>query len=406
MFLNVKLIYNIPISIKEGIDSMKFLLHNPTKLYFGLNEISSLKNEIKEGIKVLLVYGGGSIKKTGLYDEVMGILKDLKCNVFELSGIEPNPRLSSVNAGIEICKNNSIDFILAVGGGSVIDASKAISIGAKSEHDVWDLIIKKYDPIDRIPLGVILTLAATGSEMNANSVITNDSTNQKVGFAHKPYTFPVFAISDPTYTKSVPKNHTANGIVDTISHLIEQYFNNEDAELVDRFCETSISYMMDIAHDLLNNLHDYKLREGMMYTSMVGLNGSLSVCGFDGATHAIEHSISGIFNIPHGVGLAIITPSWMKYVSRKNPSKVIKLGERVFGLVKGSMDNTEFCDMVAEKFKDFFKSLGVKTSLSECNINMDSIDALVENTFVSGDSIGMYIELGRKDVREILEMSM
>lgn len=386
---------------------MNFTFHNPTKVYFGRGKIGFLNDEIKKGTKVLLTYGSLSIKKNGLYDEVRAILEKLDCEIHELSGIEPNPKLSNVRNGIKICRDKNVEFILAVGGGSVIDASKAISIGAKSDTDVWNLIIKKEFPVDRIPLGAILTLSATGTEMNPNSVITNDENNQKVGFAHRPFTFPVFSILDPTYTISVPRNQTINGIVDTISHLLEQYFNaEENAELVDRFCESSISYMMEIAPKLLDNLDDYKLREAMMYTSFVGLNGTLSIAGGDWATHEIEHSISGIFDIPHGVGLAIITPNWMKYVATKKPDKIIKLGKKLFNLDQDELTDIEFCHMVANKFKEFFKSIGVQTSLKECGITEDSLEILVENTFPINDKIGEYVELVRDDVREILKSSM
>lgn len=386
---------------------MDFLLHNPTKLYFGKGKLDNLKNEIKRQSKILLVYGSGSIQKNGLYDQIIKILKNLNCEIHELKGIEPNPKLLSVKIGIDICKTNKIDFILAVGGGSVIDASKAISIGAKNNCNVWDLITKKEVPVDKIPLGTILTLSATGTEMNPNSVITNEETEQKIGFAHRPFTFPVFSILDPTYTCSVPKNQTVNGIVDTISHLLEQYFNNsKNGELLDRFCESSISYMIEVAPKLLNNLDDYSLRESMMYTSLVALNGSLSVCGGDWATHEIEHSISGIYDISHGEGLAIITPNWMKYVSKKNPSKILKLGERVFNIKKDKTDDLDFCNLVADRFKDFFKSIGISTSLRDVNIDDSRLDDLVNNSFTSGDVIGEYVKLGKDDVREILKMCM
>ena len=386
---------------------MNFEFYNPTRVYFGKGKIEVLKNEIKEGTKVLLTYGFSSIKKNGLYNEIISMLEKLNCEIHELSGIEPNPKLSSVKSGIKICKDKNIELILAVGGGSVIDASKAISIGAKSDKDVWDLIIKKETPTDRIPLGAILTLAATGTEMNPNSVITNDENNQKVGFAHRPFTFPVFSILDPTYTISVPRNQTVNGIVDTISHLLEQYFNaGKNGELIDRFCESSISYMMEIAPKLLNNLDDYELREAMMYTSFVALNGTLSVAGGDWATHEIEHSVSGIFDIPHGVGLAIITPNWMEYVATKKPDKIIKLGKKLFNLEQAGLKDIEFCHEVANKFKEFFKNIGIQTSLKECGITEESLEILVENTFPINDKIGEYVELVRDDVREILKKSM
>lgn len=386
---------------------MNFVLHNPTKLYFGKGKITCLKDEIKRDTKILLTFGSGSIKKNGLYDQVVSILKELNCQIFELSNISPNPRLSSVIEGVNICKKNNIDLILAVGGGSVIDASKAISVSAKSTYDPWDIITKKYTPVDRVPLGSILTLSATGTEMNPNSVITNDDTKQKFGFAHRPYTFPVFSILDPTYTITVPKNQTANGIVDTISHLLEQYFNlEENCELIDRFCEESIKYMMEIGPKLLNNLDDYNLREAMMYTSFNSLNGSLSICGGDWATHAIEHSVSGIFDIPHGAGLAIITPQWMKYVAKFKPEKIIKLGERIFGISKNNLTDIDYCYMVADKFKEFFKSIGVPTALREYGITEDSLEQMVKNTYINSEIIGEYLILKAEDVKEILKMSI
>ncbi len=387
---------------------MNFVLHNPTKLYFGIDKLENLKYEIKDSSKVLVTYGGGSIKKIGLYDQVIEILRNLNCKIYELSGIEPNPKLSSVNEGIQICKKHNIDFILAIGGGSVIDASKAISVGSRSDNGVWDIIMKKVEPTDNVPLGVILTLSATGTEMNPNSVITNDVTKQKVGFAHRPYTSPVFSILDPTYTVTVPKNQTVNGIADTISHLLEQYFNlSDNSELLDRFCESSIEYMMEITPKLLDDLENVDLREAMMYTSFIALNGNLSIGGGDWATHEIEHSVSGIFDIPHGEGLAILTPNWIKYVSRKNPSKIVKLGERVFKLKRDDFDDTlQFCDEVSKRFRQFFDEIGAPSSLGDRNISLESLDELVENTFVLDDTVGEYVKLFREDVREILKMSM
>ena len=232
-----------------------FVFTNPVRLYFGKGEIRKLKKELpKYGRNILLVFGGGSIKRNGLYDEVTSILKDLDLNVFELSGVEPNPRVETARKGIDICKKESIDFVLAVGGGSVIDCSKLIVAGAKTEEDPWDIVTEKVKVKDALPLGTVLTLAATGSEMNANSVISNEKTKDKYGWASG-RVFPKFSILDPTYTITVPKDQTVYGIVDMMSHVFEQYFHDAENTLVmDELCEGVLRTVIETAPKLVDNL--------------------------------------------------------------------------------------------------------------------------------------------------------
>lgn len=244
------------------------------------------------------------IKRNGLYDEVTSILKDLDLNVFELSGVEPNPRVETARKGIDICKKESIDFVLAVGGGSVIDCSKLIVAGAKTEEDPWDIVTEKVKVKDALPLGTVLTLGATGSEMNANSVISNEKTKEKYGWASGKV-FPKFSILDPTYTITVPKDQTVYGIVDMMSHVFEQYFHDAENTLVmDELCEGVLRTVIETAPKLVDNLENYELRETILLSGTIALNGMLSM-GSEGdwATHEIEHAISAVYDIPHGGGL-------------------------------------------------------------------------------------------------------
>ena len=311
-----------------------FTYHNPTKLIFGKDQLEQLKNEIPPyGNQVLLVYGGGSIKRNGLYDQVIEKLNEIHVNVFELPGVEPNPRISTVRKGVEICKSEGIDFILAVGGGSTIDCTKAIAAGAKYDGDAWDIVTKKTIVKEALPFGTVLTLAATGSEMNSSSVITNWETNEKYGWG-SPYVYPRFSILDPVNTFSVPRNQTIYGIVDMMSHTFENYFHNaEHTDFQDRMCESLLKTVMETAPKLLDNLEDYDHRATMLYCGTMALNGMLSM-GYRGdwATHNLEHAVSAVYDIPHGGGLAILFPNWMKHVLSANPKRFKQMAVRVFGV--------------------------------------------------------------------------
>ncbi len=385
-----------------------FSYYNPTKLIFGKDQISQLKNEVpRYGTKILLVYGGGSIKKNGIYDQVMSSLAEANCSVYELSGVEPNPRITTARRGIEICKKEGIDFILAVGGGSVIDCSKLIAAGAKFEGDAWDIVLQKVKPVDAIPLGTVLTLAATGSEMNSASVITNWETGEKYGWG-SPYVFPKFSILDPTFTFTVPKDHTVYGIVDMMSHVFEQYFHHtSNTPLQDRFCESLLRTVIETAPKLLNDLHNYEYRETILYCGTIALNNSLSMGALgDWATHNIEHAVSAIYDIPHAGGLAILFPQWLRYAVENNQEmKIAQMAERVFDVDPASKTKREIAEEGIARLEHFWGSIGAPSRLSDYKIDHSKLGLIAERALRRG-KLGRYQLLELDDVYKILENAL
>ncbi|MFY4776550.1 iron-containing alcohol dehydrogenase [Metabacillus sp. RGM 3146] len=384
-----------------------FLQYNPTKLYFGKGEVLKLSAVLEKGLKVLVVYGGGSIKRNGVYGDVMTELGKIDAKVFELSGVEPNPRLSTVHRGVDICKTEGIDFLLAVGGGSVIDCTKAISAGAKYDGDAWDLITRKAPITDVLPFGTVLTLAATGSEMNDVSVITNWETKDKLGWG-SPLVFPAFSILDPSYTFSVPRDQTVYGIVDSMSHALESYFHRtENTPMIDGFIESLLRTAIQTGPKLLEDLNSFKHRETMMYISTTAFNGSLAngTDGGDWATHRIEHAISAIYDIPHGGGLAILFPNWLEHVLEEDPSRIKQLAVNVFGISPEGKDDKEVAKEGAKALRDFWSSLGAPSTLRDYDIDDSEFDAMVEKTFIK-PGVGVYKEMDRESVRDILKRSL
>lgn len=384
-----------------------FTFKNPVRLYFGRGEIHKLKRELpRYGKNILLVYGGGSIKKNGIYDEVMSILKELGLNVFELSGVEPNPRVETARKGIEICKKESIDFVLAVGGGSVIDCSKLIAAGAKTEEDAWNIVTYKTNVKDALPLGTVLTIAATGSEMNANSVISNDETKEKYGWASGKV-YPKFSILDPAYTVTVPKDQTIYGIVDMMSHVFEQYFHDASNTLImDELCEGVLRTIIETAPKLVDDLLNVELRETILLSGTIALNGFLSM-GSEGdwATHEIEHALSAVYDIPHGGGLAILFPNWMKYNVSVHPERFARLATKVFDVEVENKTVEEVAYEGINRLREFWSSLGAPSRLEDYNIDDSQLDVLVEKAMANGP-IGVFRVLEADDVREILRMSL
>ncbi|MRX73126.1 iron-containing alcohol dehydrogenase [Bacillus lacus] len=384
-----------------------FTYYNPTKLIFGKGELEQLKNEIPQyGDKVLLIYGGGSIKKNGLYDNVLSLLEEINVSVSELSGVEPNPRLSTVNRGVEICKNDGIQFILAVGGGSVIDCAKAVAAGALYDGDAWDIVTRKHIPEGALPLGTVLTLAATGSEMNAGSVITNWETKEKYGWG-SPYTFPKFSILDPVNTFTVPRDQTVYGIVDMMSHVFEQYFHHvSNTPLQDRLCESVLMTVMEAAPKLLENLQDYELRETILYSGTIALNGSLQM-GYRGdwASHNIEHAVSAVYDIPHAGGLAILFPNWMKFTLDENTSRAKQLAVRVFGVNPEGKTDRETAIEGIDKLREFWSSLGAPSTLGDYDINSENLELVADKAMINGE-FGNFKSLKKEDVIAILENSL
>ncbi len=387
-----------------------FVQYNPTKLFFGKGQISQLSQELDKlgsSVKVLVVYGGGSIKKNGVYDEVMNELNRAEAQVFELSGVEPNPRLSTVHKGVDICKEEKIDLLLAVGGGSVIDCTKAIAIGAKYDGDTWDLITRKAEIKDALPIGTVLTLAATGSEMNSTSVITNWDTKDKLGWS-SPHVHPVFSILDPVYTFSVPRDQTVYGIVDSMSHALESYFHRtKNSPMIDGFIESLLRTAIQTGPKLLEDMQSFDLRETMMYLSTTAFNDTLlnGTDGGDWATHRIEHAVSALYDIPHGGGLAILFPNWLEHVLEEDPSRVKQLAVNVFGMDPSGKTDSELAKEGAKALRDFWNSLGAPSTLRDYGIDDCQFDSIVEKTFIK-PGVGTYKELDPESVMDILRRSL
>ncbi len=380
---------------------------NPTKLIFGKDQLARLTQEIPQyGSKILLVYGGGSIKKSGLYDKTLSLLQQIEATVFELSGVEPNPRITTVRKGVEICKAEGIEFLLAIGGGSVIDCTKAIAAGAKYEGDAWDIIMKKAQVTAALPFGTVLTLAATGSEMNGNSVITNWETQEKYGWG-SPYIYPKFSILDPVHTFTVPKNQTIYGIVDMMSHVLEHYFHLTDETLLqDRMCESLLLTVIETAPKLLEDLESYDHRSTILYCGTMALNGILNM-GYRGdwATHNLEHAVSAVYDIPHGGGLAILFPNWMKHTLKVKPERFAQLAVRVFGVDDNGKSSEEVGLAGIEKLREFWNSIGAPAQLADYDIDDSKLELMADRAMANGE-FGNFKRLNREDVLTIYQASL
>ncbi|MCQ6278938.1 iron-containing alcohol dehydrogenase [Bacillus sp. EB600] len=384
-----------------------FTYYNPTKLIFGQGQLEQLKTEVPPyGKKVLLVYGGGSVKRSGLYDNVVNTLKEIDSEVFELSGVEPNPRLTTAKKGIEICHKEGIEFILAVGGGSVIDCTKLIAAGAKYDGDAWNIVTKKVFATEALPFGVVLTLAATGSEMNSGSVITNWETNEKYGWG-SPVTYPKFSILDPVHTYTVPKKQTVYGMVDMMVHTLEHYFHLEENTLLqDRMCEGLLLTVIETAPKLINDLENYDYRATILYNGTMALNGMISM-GFQGdwATHNLEHAVSAVYDIPHGGGLAILYPNWMKHNIKVKPERFKQLAVRVFGVNPEGKSAEEAGLEGIERLREFWNKIGAPSRLADYDINDSQIDLMADKAMVNGE-FGGFNKLNREDCIAIYKASL
>lgn len=384
-----------------------FSYQNPTKLIFGEGQIEALKSELPQyGTRILLVYGGGSIKRNCLYDQLLTILNSLSIKVQELGGVEPNPRLATVHKGIELSREHQVEFILAVGGGSVLDCAKAIAAGAKYDGDVWDIISGKSSGAAALPLGSILTLAATGSEMNNNSVITNWETKEKLGWS-SPLTYPKFSILDPVYTYSVPKDQTVYGMVDIMSHVFEQYFHHvKNTPLQDRYCESLLKTVIETAPMLIENLENYEYRETILYAGTMALNKTLGM-GTQGewSTHEIEHAVSAVYDIPHGGGLAILFPNWMKHVLDENVGRFKQFAVRVFDIETEGKTDREIAVEGIEALRSFWSSIGAPARLADYGIGDENIELMAEKAFAKG-RLGNFKSLTKEDIVSIYHASL
>jgi len=384
-----------------------FAFYNPTTLYFGSGQLEKLKTEVPQyGKNVLLVYGGGSIKQNGLYDNVLALLKQVDARVVELSGVEPNPRLTTVHRGVELCRSEHIDLILAVGGGSVIDCAKAIAVGAKYDGDFWDIVKRKAVGTGALPLGTVLTIAATGSEMNSGSVITNWETKEKLGWG-SPHAYPKFSILDPAHTVSLPANHTVYGMVDIMSHVFEQYFHHvANTPVQDGFCETILRTVIETAPRLVNDLQDLEARGTILYSGTMALNGVLSMgIRGDWATHNLEHAVSAVHDIPHGGGLAILFPNWMTHTLEANVARFKQFAQRVFNIDAAGKTDRQVAEEGIAALRSFFNSIGAPSRLADYDIDDSTIELMADKAMIYGD-FGNFKKLTREDVVQIYRMSL
>ncbi|WP_424765669.1 iron-containing alcohol dehydrogenase [Paenibacillus sp. sgz302251] len=384
-----------------------FTYYNPTRLLFGKDQLKQLPAEAaKYGMRVLLVYGGGSIKRNGLYDQVITALAEAGCHVTEISGVEPNPRITTVRRGAELCRSEAIDWVLAVGGGSTLDCGKAIAAAAKYNGDFWDIVTKKAKVEAALPLGTVLTLAATGSEMNANSVISNEDTLEKHGWS-SPFVYPAFSILDPAFTASAPKEHTVYGMVDMMAHVLEQYFHHDVRTPVqDGFCESIMRTVVMTAPMLVNDLTNLQHRETILYCGTMALNNTLSmgIVG-DWANHDMEHALSAVYDIPHGGGLAILFPNWMTYVLEENVQRFRQFAVQVFGIREDGRTDMEIAQLGISALRRFWTSLGAPSRLSDYGIDESRLEEMALKVAGSGTK-GNFRKLTKDDVLAIYRMSL
>jgi alcohol dehydrogenase YqhD (iron-dependent ADH family) len=384
-----------------------FTLNIPTKIFFGRNQIKVLGRQIEKygGKRVLICYGSKRIKKEGLFQTITDKLADRGLYFTELGGIEPNPRITSVREGVKICREENIDFILAVGGGSVIDCAKVIAGSVSYDGDPWDFCLRKAAISKALPIGTVLTLAATGSESNGNAVISNVETKQKLP-VYSPILWPKFSILDPEYTYSVPPFHTAAGIADIMSHIFEQYFSSTaDTFTQDRLAEALLKTCLKYAPVVMENPNDYTARAEILWAGNLALNTLLSL-GKEGdwANHAIEHEVSAIFDISHGAGLAVLFPNWMKYVmDDTNADKFYQLAVNVFGVAESSDKKTAALEGI-DRLRSFYNSIGMPSKLSETGVEEESLQKMAEGAVRFGE-IGTFKKLKSKDVLAILKMA-
>ncbi len=376
----------------------------PTKILFGKGQIENLGQTVKQyGKRVLLIYGGGSIKKIGLYNKVMQQLADNGVEVVELSGVEPNPRITTVNKGAQVCKEEGVDVVLAVGGGSTLDCAKVVAAAANYEGDAWDLVKDASKVKKVLPIITVLTLAATGSEMDAYAVISNMETNEKLGTGYEEMK-PKVSILDPEYTYSVSKYQTDAGTADIMSHVFEEYFErSEGAFLQNRMAEAILKTCIKYGKIAVESPEDYEARANLMWASSLALNGLMHY-GKVGSwsVHPMEHELSAFYDITHGVGLAILTPHWMKYVlDETSVDKFVEYGVNVWDIDK-NQDKYVIAKQAIQKTREYFLSLEIPMSLREVGIEEEKLEVMARQATRFGDIKG-YKTLSAEAVLEIFK---
>ncbi|WP_461633889.1 iron-containing alcohol dehydrogenase [Labilibaculum euxinus] len=376
-----------------------FDFYNPVNILFGKGKIAEINKHISKGAKILMTYGGGSIKKNGVYDQVVDALKGYE--IIEFGGIEPNPHFETLMKAVEIVKSEKIDFLLAVGGGSVLDGTKFIAAATYFEGDAWDILAKRAPITKAVELGAVLTLAATGSEMNNGGVVTKAATKEKKAFGN-PLLFPKFSVLDPETTYSLPKRQVTNGIVDAYVHVMEQYLTYPvNSPVQDRFAEGILLTLLEEGPKALaSDTPDYENRANLMWAATMALNGLIGMgVKSDWATHMIGHELTAFHGIDHAVTLAIVLPGLLTQLKEKRSEKLLQYAERVWNITEGSDEEKKA--LAINKTEAFFNQVGIKTRLSEHNVGQDSID-VIANRFEERGFVGMLPDVEVKDVAEIL----
>ena len=383
---------------------VNFDYQTPTRLIFGRGVVQEKLHDVMEkfGKRVLITWGGGSIKRSGLYDQVREILKDKE--IYELPGIEPNPKYDpSVLEGVRICKEKNIDVILSVGGGSVLDCTKAIAGAACSDADPWDVITMKVPTLKAIPIVDIITLAATGSEYDRGGVISRTDTNDKLAY-FSDLVFPAVSFIDPTYTFTLPVRQTLAGVSDCINHIMEQYFCGEHIMMNDAFMEGAIKSLMKNVRIVLKDPENYDARAEIFYATTLGCNGIYSLGNSESGwpMHAIEHALSGYYDINHGEGLAIVTPRWMKHIlSEKTIERFVSFGTGVFG-IDPALPEMEIAEKAIQSIHDFYREIGLPMTLREVGIDGSRIDEMAHHIAVNEGLENAWAPLHEEDIAAIL----
>ncbi len=380
-----------------------FVFNTPTKVFFGKDTHKNIGEIVKQyGFKkIMMQYGKSSIKKNGLYDEIMNSLKENEIEVIEMGAVEPNPKVTFVREAVKVAKEQGVELILAVGGGSVIDSCKATAIGAKHDCGIWDIMMGKVAPQSALPVGCVLTISAAGSEMSASAVITNLEENMKKGLGSE-LNRPLFAVLNPELTYTVSKYQTACGIVDIMSHTMERYFTVcEPTDLTDRISEGLLKSVVVSGKVLMENPYDYDARANMMWASSLSHNG-LTGCGRENAlcVHQLEHALSGKYDhIAHGAGLAVLFPAWSRYIYKHNVPRFAQFARRVFDV---ECDNDESAAVQGiERMAEFFELLGMPSRLSEFVEQVDAKELAKLCTYNGKRTVKSYIELGERQIEDI-----
>lgn len=389
-----------------------FIFQNPVKIVFGKHLTKDIGKHAKtHGTNALLLYGKGSVNKNGILDNVKESLNTNGIRFVECGGVKSNPVISHVREAIKIFKANKLDSIIAVGGGSVIDSAKTIAAGVYTENDPWDFFIGKAKAEKAVPISTVLTLAATASEMNSGAVITNEETKQKFSF-NFPVLFPKVSILDPMNTMSVPKDYTMYGAIDAIIHLLEGYFTTQDriesTSVQNHYIEGLIKSIMESANTLNNNLADYDSRASLMWSASLALNGlgsaGLGPIGFP--MHMIEHSLSALYDVPHGAGLAVISIGWMKYYKEQRPEKFVRFAKNIFSIEEKNHSNEQETICIGiDKLEDWYKSLSSPTRLTDFKIPKNDISMIAKNAVSLAERWGMR-EYTEEEIEKVLTLCL